>query len=359
MLYLSSFQLNSSGLGKNAHGSSRNTDDPSKMVNPVLVADNAVNASQDANRNPSKQRQPNLPVGRGKNTSVIPKSNSASLQTLRKAYAGMNLNNESLELVLKSWRKGTLNKYETTLKAWTKFCHDNDVSMLDPPLGKAVDFLAYLFSQGKTYGQICLARSALSAILLNFTDTFGKLPVVKRVMKGIFESKPQYPKYSIIWDVSSVFDTFKKLPHQRDLSIELLSKKLVLLIALLAGGQRMQTIQRIDLKDIKVYPEKIVIPIMDPLKQTKPNKHMKPLVFHSYPIDEKLCVTSNLREYLEKTLPFRAHSKLFLSYIKPHKPVTKDTIARWCKSMLQKSNIDINKYSSHSSTILVKINGIS
>jgi len=53
----------------------------------------------------------------------------------------------------------------------------------------------------------------------------------------------------------------------------------------------MQTIQKIDLKDIKAYSEKFVIPIMDPLKQTKPNRHMKPLVFHSYPNDYKLSVT--------------------------------------------------------------------
>jgi len=30
-------------------------------------------------------------------------------------------------------------------------------------------------------------------------------------MKGIFESKPHYLKYPIIWDVSLVFDLFKKL----------------------------------------------------------------------------------------------------------------------------------------------------
>lgn len=39
---------------------------------------------------------------------------------------------------------------------------------------------------------------------------------------------------------------------------------------------------------------------------------------------------------------------LFISYVKPHKAVTRDTISRWIKMVMLKSGIDVNKFASHS-----------
>ena len=44
----------------------------------------------------------------------------------------------------------------------------------------------------------------------------------------------------------------------------------------------------------------------------------------------------------------RASDSLFVSYIKPHKAVSKDTISRWCKQMIANSGININLYTAHS-----------
>ena len=71
--------------------------------------------------------------------------------------------------------------------------------------------------------------------------------------------------------------------------------------------------------------------------------------FKVYLPEPNLCIVENLRAYLHKTKPFRKHSQLFLSYHKPHKPVGKDTIARWCKEMMHMAEIDITKHSYHSS----------
>ncbi|CAG2256276.1 unnamed protein product [Mytilus edulis] len=42
------------------------------------------------------------------------------------------------------------------------------------------------------------------------------------------------------------------------------------------------------------------------------------------------------------------NSKLLISYVKPHQDVTKDTIARWIKTVLQRSGIDTKIYGAHS-----------
>ena len=51
---------------------------------------------------------------------------------------------------------------------------------------------------------------------------------------------------------------------------------------------------------------------------------------------------------MEKTKDKRTSSKLFISYQKPHNPVSKDTITRWCNEIMKKAGIDVNKYVTHS-----------
>ena len=61
-----------------------------------------------------------------------------------------------------------------------------------------------------------------------------------------------------------------------------LGKKLALLITILAGGQRSQTIHKINAGDIHTIDSKCILPILAKLKQTKPHIHMKPLEFRVY-----------------------------------------------------------------------------
>ena len=75
---------------------------------------------------------------------------------------------------------------------------------------------------------------------------------------------------------------------------------------------------------------------------------MLPLKFKCYPTQPKLCVVTHLSIYLKKTKCLRKSSKLFVSYIKPYKAITKETLARWCKNLLSKFGVDMSKYSTHS-----------
>ena len=44
----------------------------------------------------------------------------------------------------------------------------------------------------------------------------------------------------------------------------------------------------------------------------------------------------------------KEHPNLLLSYVKPSKHVSKDTIFRWIKQVLEAAGIDVKKYSAHS-----------
>ena len=273
---------------------------------------------------------------------------------------------DTVEIFLKSWRKGTKACYNPYLGKWVQFCQTRNISIFNPPITSSIHFLTQLRNEGKTTTQLCVARSALSTIIMTRDScTWGNLPIVKRYMKGIYESNPVFPKSYMIWDVSQVFNYFRSLPQPVQLDLKTLTLKLAMLMALLAGGQRGQTIHSINVLDIKVVENILVIPIMSKIKQSKLGKHMEPLKFKAYK-DPKLCIVTHLTRYLELTLPFRRtakQAKLFLSLNRPHSSVTKDTVARWCKQVLSLSGIDITRYSSHSSraaaTSMAKQRGLS
>ena len=56
-----------------------------------------------------------------------------------------------------------------------------------------------------------------------------------------------------------------------------------------------------------------------------------------------------LKEYLDRTQGLRKAEKcLFISYVRPHRAVTRDTISRWAKDVLESSWIDSYKFAPHS-----------
>ncbi|KAJ8034648.1 hypothetical protein HOLleu_21575 [Holothuria leucospilota] len=64
------------------------------------------------------------------------------------------------------------------------------------------------------------------------------------------------------------------------------------------------------------------------------------LSFSKYAKDELVCAYSAIDTYLEMTRPLRTDNKFFISYLKPHKAVTKETISRWIKLVLGASGLN-------------------
>ena len=265
-------------------------------------------------------------------------------------YLSAGYDPTTVSLLLRSWRSGTKAAYHTYLKQWVDYAMSHGYRICKPHTRQAVAFLSSLFSRGCSYHQLNLARSALSALFtLNKSVTWGRKPIVKRQLKGVFEARPFFPKYHSTWDVQNVFNYFRSLPSLPHLSLKQLTHKLCMLLIILSGGQRCQTIHSIVVSDIHIVNSTLVIPIMEKVKQTTARNHLAPLRFQGYPYEPELCVVRHLAAYLRRTQDLRQCAQLFLSYIKPHRPVGKETLSRWCTNVLKDSGIDINTYQSHSS----------
>ena len=160
-------------------------------------------------------------------------------------------------------------------------------------------------------------------------NTFENHPLVTRLMKGVFESRPTLPRYNSIWNLSTVLDFIKTLGPNEELSLKNVTLKCVTLVALLSR-QRCQTIHA--LSGMKETNGQIRFDISTLLKTSKPGKHQEPLKFKPYTYDSQLCVVKCLQEYIKQTSEVRKGAdQLWLSYQKPHNPAGKDTVSRWIK----------------------------
>ena len=240
-----------------------------------------------------------------------------------------------------------MTQYLPYIKLWVEFASTKFDCLLPPPR-EVVEFLCYLHTERYTYSQICMARSAVSSVTsAGSAVTMGNHPLIKRFMKGLFEAEPHFPRYALVWDVSLLLRYLRMLDEPGNLPLGLLGKKLAAMICILAGGQRCQTIHAVNVLDIKIANDTCYIPFYTKLKQTRKGHHLAPLQFRVYH-DTKLCVIANLTEYLKRTATLRVDKALFISYQKPYRRVSKDTISRWVKYMMINAGIDPN-FVTHSS----------
>ena len=209
------------------------------------------------------------------------------------------------------------------------------------------EFLVSLFQRGVGYSCINTARSALSIILKPIDGyDFGKHPIIKRVLKGVFKERPSLPRYTVIYDSDKVLRFLKSLPNWDSISLKWLTFKLVTLLAILSG-HRCQTLNTLSLDFMDLSGERVTFYIPNILKNTTPSFHAKPLHFPSFAQDESICPVRNVVEYIKATAKLRKSRSLIISYSTLTR-VTTQTIRRYVVGTLEASGINVKTFSAHS-----------
>ena len=108
------------------------------------------------------------------------------------------------------------------------------------------------------------------------------------------------------------------------------------------------------LKNISIGKDSICVWLGGNIKQCRTKFNVQFVKFTAYHKDRRLCVYEILKMYIKKTEHFRndvdqVNGNLLISFIKPHKKVTKYTIAGWIRIMLNRSG-----WSGHSSADSVR-----
>ena len=258
---------------------------------------------------------------------------------LRESVEARGISGKTCDIICASWRATTHKQYNVYIKKWKEFCIEKQVDPLHSTVDTVLGFLTKLFELGLGYSVINTARSALSA----YTDLekyqVGNHPSIMSFVKGSYQLRTPLPKYYNTWDVAKLLNYFKEDKDNDKLDLKDLTRKLCALL-LIASAQRVQTIHLIKLSGLKINVKSCIIPIVDKLKSTRPSYHQKALEFDRFE-DERICVVNCLEQYIRRTEHIRkGENNLILSYSKPHKAVSKDTMARWMKELLTDAGIE-------------------
>lgn len=247
--------------------------------------------------------------------------------------------------MLASLSEATIKQYSKPLYNWWAFCQSSAVPLFLPSPQQFLSFFSQELNTAGSYASINTTRSAISLISSN---EIGSHPLTKRFCKGVGVLKPPRPRYDYIWDPAPVIAKLALLFPHESLSLEKVTKKLVLLLAL-ATGQRIQTLAAMKLSQISLS-EKIIIRVPDRLKTSAPGRPQPIFSFSPFEGHENLCIYSLLKHYLHITKDIRSPSQdsLFLSFVRPHKAVGSQTISRWLKSGLEECGVKSDLFTAHS-----------
>ncbi|KAI8433085.1 hypothetical protein MSG28_013943 [Choristoneura fumiferana] len=289
-----------------------------------------------------------------KNTTVTQDSTSLEdtaypgcRDALRKAFSSRGTPDVALELMIGSLSKNTLLQYGVTYKSWWQFCQAHKLNPYTATSPNVMLFLTERYNNGDAYGSINNHRSALSLLLSS--DLSSDL-LIKRLLKGVYKSRPALPKYSSTWDPQLVFNYIENWVPNRELPIEKITKKLVVLLAL-CTAHRVQTLSLIKLQNIVVGSNGIEVGITDVIKTSAHGREQPVLYLPYFKENRAICPATALEDYIFVTSKLRSEltdNKLILTYRKPHKPASAQSISRWIKQVLGESGVDVATFSAHS-----------
>lgn len=284
----------------------------------------------------------------------IPKDRLFANRNIRRGLLRQKINRldvslRTKELLVCAWRPETEKTYNVFLKRWSLFCEKHKLDKFSCDWYFAWDFLVELFHQGYAYSSINTARSALSNILCSENTKFGENEVTVKILKAVYNLRPPLSKYIAFWDISIVLMYLKEFPPVEKCTFKELSLKFLTLF-MLVSSQRVQTAFVLKRNRIMFDDDCIVFGLDEPLKMSKAGKALEVIKCKNFPKDKDLCIVHTAKEYLKRSDLFRKtkNQRLFISYVRPFKPVTKNTLARWLKFILWKAGINIVTFQAHS-----------
>lgn len=236
------------------------------------------------------------------------------------------------------------------MKRWKQHCVEKGIDWRKPPVASVINYLAQLQDEGASYSKVNVMRSAISAVAtMPNGSSLGEHPLVKRLLRGVYNKAPPVPRYSVVWDVNTVLEFLKERPGLGSWSVKELTLNTVTLLLVLSG-QRCQTVASLS-RCVQFGDGRVRLKITGLLKTARPGARATELILKAFPSEANLCIVTLLREYVARTDSLREASEgeaLFRSYQKPFKTVGASTIGRWTKETLGVAGVDISMFKAHS-----------
>lgn len=257
---------------------------------------------------------------------------------IKARWSNLGFTQEACDLMWSSLAPSTITQYDYALRKWASFCNECSKDQSDFSEINIVNFLSSL--KGKfNYSTIAGCRAALSTFMSLSGQQTTNLPLVERVMKGIFRANPPRPKYSNIWRVDTVLQLITSWGENINLPLKELTFKTVMLVAL-ASPKRCSELAVLKLSCAQFSEERVILHVDKMNKNRGVGQKAQSVTLEK--IDASLlCPVECLRFYLTRTEPLRGKTEeVFISYSNPYGPISASTIGRWIKQVLTMAGIE-------------------
>lgn len=248
-------------------------------------------------------------------------------------------------VMMSSIASSTKSQYTSSWRAWWSYCDKQKCDFYNVKEGHFLQFLSDCFNNGSNYGTLNSHRSAIAFISTHKIDS----DKINRFFKGVYRLKPIFPKYIGTWDPNIVLNYYAALPNDHIMNLEHLTRKLVILLAL-STGQRLQTLSMIKLDNIQKLNDRILIKITDIIKTSGIGRSQPILNLPFFISNPKICPAATLLSYIELTSCHRSpqNNALLLTFKKPFRPASTQTLGRWIKKTLAECGVDTSIFTAHS-----------
>jgi len=256
------------------------------------------------------------------------------------SYQAAGFPEEVTNILLASWSQSTKKRYQGPWRAWSHWCSSKGLCPFSAPVTDVLTFLAELVtSRSLEYRTLAVYKSAISQGHLPVGQTrLGDLPVVSRFMKGIFRMKPPTPRLSSTWTVRGLLEFLATLDPPSDLTLKMLSLKLAALLALTSSARAHELI-KLDLDFALIKSDSWEFTLAEHTKVSRPGHPTRKIYLPAYPVNPKICVVRALQEYRSRTETRRQSSRLLISFVRPFKPISSQTVSRWLRKAMQLAGI--------------------
>lgn len=352
-LRLSTIQSDSTSSEKSLAGQSGSGLDSSSLAGTTLVASSPEPSNQETSHDPELQILVEGPCIPPQNPSNVSQAPSGRLSYIREQHQTEGFSEDITEILLSATRTSTHKTYQSAWGQWNSWCAKRKVNPVSATLNDVLLFLTDRFKCGAAYRSVNVVRSAISSCHPKIDGyPVGQHPLVVQLLKGMQNMRPPQPRYTHTWDVQLVTKYLDSLGKTKLLPLKLISIKLAILFAL-SCPERASSLARLDLRYCRVAPEGVSFTLTLPRKRGSTDQ-LPQAFFASFPHNKRLCPVDTLRVYLKATrnlrpvFPSSKPDPLFVSYVKPHNPITTPTLSRWLRTAIKNAGIDTELFKAHS-----------
>uniref|UniRef100_A0A8C6V4T6 Tyr recombinase domain-containing protein n=1 Tax=Naja naja TaxID=35670 RepID=A0A8C6V4T6_NAJNA len=287
-------------------------------------------------------------------SSRAPMAQPDRLEVERQRLREEQMSSRVIETIQAARRPSTNRIYNATWSGFCRWCSKAQVDPSSPSVAQLLEFLQSGLDKGLSPNTLRRQVAALSSVL-SWTGckSISSHPRVRSFLKGATNLRPPTIHRFPTWDLNIVLNALTKEPFEplRSISTQLLTYKVVFLVAI-TSARRISEIAALSIrKDLCVFHEDRVVLRLDPTFLPKVNSafhRAQELVLPnfceapSHRLERQwhhLDVRRALRVYIKRTAPFRKSEALFVSFLPGslgHK-VSSSTIGRWLRASIARA----------------------